>query len=282
MTDSEKKRKAALYDARRGSARERVTDANPAHGNSKLIPVRKTVRKKNGMTYQQTFWVNPEEAEKMKKEDPAVQVGAASGGAGNSEGYAGGYYGNVWGGDPAASSFLIRLMEAAKKEEPERFEKLKETDSRTSISSVSGQEFSRVEDFVTRRWEREPFYKLKSVFRFSEEVSGEAGFWGGTACDVISLIGHGGLVNPVWLTDRTDDACGMCAKSGAWEHGDLFQAGFSEMRVILILSGDYGESWSKPEFMRRNGKVPGNISRFVNRGRIWVCQAKPMYILEFE
>ena len=56
------KAKERLYDAKRGSERRRVTDANPAHGNSKLIPVRKTVRKKNGLSYVQTFWVTPEEA----------------------------------------------------------------------------------------------------------------------------------------------------------------------------------------------------------------------------
>lgn len=276
------KAKERLYDAKRGSDRRRVTEANPAHGNGKLVPVRKTVRKKNGLTYVQTFWVTPEEAKEQGLENGTPnEYGGAGGGGG--AGYAPGALvsGNAWGADAAASNFLIRLMEAARKDEPKRFEALGETDSRRRISSVSYEERKSVESAVTAAWNREPFYKVRGVYKLGEGGSGKLGFFGGTACDIIELLRGNGLSAGVWLTNEADTACGMCAVDG-WENGDLYRCGLASIRVILVMRGEYGRPWTMENLRRRDGAIPGNLSRLVNSGENWICVPELLYAVEFE
>lgn len=276
------KAKERLYDAKRGNERRRVTEANPAHGNGNLIPVKKTVRKKNGMTYVQTFWVTPEEAKEQEVENgKPLEYGGAAGGGGVGYSPWALVSGNAWGADAGASNFIIRLMEAARKDERKRFESWKETDERRQISSAGYDERKAVENLISARWNREPFYKIRGVYKIGEGGSGEIGFWGGTACDVIESLGRGKMTDGVWLTDEADSACGMCAVSG-WEHGDLYQCGLASIRVILIMRGDYGRPWTYGELSGMNGRIPGNLARIVNSGKVWICEPTPLYAVEFE
>ena len=90
-----------------------------------------------------------------------------------------------------------------------------------------------------------------------------------------------GVSDGVWLTSEADTACGMCSVDG-WENGDLYRCGLASIRVVLVMRGEYGRPWTMENLRRRDGAIPGNLSRLVNSGETWICVPELLYAVEFE
>lgn len=273
------------YDAKRGNERKRATASDPAHDNPNLVPVRKWVKKRWG-TYQQTFWVRREEAEQME----AGEAGKKPDMAGNAhpdrpERYSSDkrIYGGYWGEDAFAEQFLLRLVRACKRDCPDKWgfiQSLKH--DAVGVRTASEKERKLVSRIISSKWEGSAPKRVIGVYSLGNEGDGEPVFWGGDSGDILCGMGFH-QPNTWFVTGEPNRAYGMCAVSDGWEHGDVFQAGFASIRVVLMMSlPERGKRWTADDWKRREGEVPGDLSGLFEHNEFVSSDCVPLFAIEFE
>lgn len=272
-------------DAKRGNERKRATASDPAHDNPDLVPVKKWVKKRFGM-YQQTFWVKREEAEQMEADETGKKpdmTGGAHGRKAASSGSNRRVYGGYWGEDAFAEQFLLRLTRACKKDTPSKWKAIQKMEHEpVAIRTASENERKVVSKAIASKWKGSDPVRVIGVYSLGNELDGETAFWGGDPGDI--LCGMGFHQPETWfVTGEPNRAYGMCAVNDAWEHGDVFQAGFASIRVILVMAlPERGTRWTANDWKRREGEVPGDLSGIFGHDEFVSSDCVPLFAVEFE